>query len=208
MPVRSRFAEAFVCTVASADALCSVLELDEEVAPECRNLQEPPEACLMMTSRDTGDVDAWMRAKMGRPLEVARSLYRSVLVEITPDDHLWFFKVHHLAMDGATMRILFERQARFYENGGSATDDPMPTFARYAAVEQAERLRPEFQEIEAKWAEKIYSPLVPCRFFRGRVSEPATASTRVAVTLDHELTAMLRAVAALPDLESLTEEMT
>ncbi|MEZ5325656.1 MAG: amino acid adenylation domain-containing protein [Verrucomicrobiales bacterium] len=205
---RSRFAEAFLCTVASADALRSVLEFDEALASECSILPEPPEPCTIVTSSDTGDVYVWMQEEMRHSLDVARCWYRSVLVEIAADDYLWFFKVHHLAMDGATMRILFERQARFYENAELATDEPMPAFASYAAFEQAERLRPEFREVEAKWAEKIQASPVPCRFFRGRASEPATASTRVAVSLDGELSAMLRAVAALPELESFTGEMT
>ncbi|RJL21417.1 non-ribosomal peptide synthetase, partial [Bailinhaonella thermotolerans] len=59
--------------------------------------------------------EAWMRAEMDTPLDLTGDrLFRTALLRLGPDRHVWYLRCHHVAVDGYSGPMLTRRLAEVY----------------------------------------------------------------------------------------------
>ncbi|MHC3475569.1 amino acid adenylation domain-containing protein, partial [Streptomyces sp. 7R007] len=76
-----------------------------------------PVHVLDLTTAPDPDAAAarWMRADLGRALDLRQDrLFCQALLKVAPDRHVWYQRVHHIALDGYSASVVVARQARTY----------------------------------------------------------------------------------------------
>ncbi|HKH46873.1 MAG TPA: amino acid adenylation domain-containing protein [Thermoanaerobaculia bacterium] len=89
---------------------------------------------------------------------------RACLVRLAPAEHLLLLTVHHMAMDGWSLRILMEELAALYQAFAAGEPSPLPPpRLQYAdfAVWQRRRLQGEALEAEIAWWRRHLAPPLP-----------------------------------------------
>jgi amino acid adenylation domain-containing protein/non-ribosomal peptide synthase protein (TIGR01720 family) len=105
------------------------------------------------------DAVAWMRADMWQPVDLTRApLYRTVLVRVAPDRHLWYKRVHHIIMDALSAPLFIKRTAQVY-NGLLAGREPrpIPPVSPLMLAEDDARYRysAQFADDRAFWRDRL-----------------------------------------------------
>ncbi len=113
----SRFLSAVDAVVARSDALrTTVRDLDGVPHPSVQ--VNPPSPCRVVRL-DAHSLEHWLQEQIATPLDVARSAYESVLIDLGEDAWAWFVNVHHLVIDAASSAVFFRAVAGEY-HGESA----------------------------------------------------------------------------------------
>ena len=89
---------------------------------------------------------------------------RACLVRLAPAEYLLLLTVHHMAMDGWSLRILMEELAALYQAFAAGELSPLPEpRLQYAdfAVWQRRRLQGEALEAEIAWWRRYLAPPLP-----------------------------------------------
>ncbi|MBO1420191.1 condensation domain-containing protein, partial [Streptomyces sp. FH025] len=94
------------------------------------------------------EAEAWMRADLARPADLTTGpLFTQALIRLADDRHLWYRRIHHLAVDAYALTLLGERVAALYTaHAAGIESDPSPfaSLAEAAAEEAAYRLGEEY----------------------------------------------------------------
>ncbi|MFH8438452.1 amino acid adenylation domain-containing protein [Streptomyces sp. NPDC018007] len=108
------FAAALERTVAEAETLAvRVREVDgvpvQRIAPSA----EPVVRRLALTEDEAG---AWMREDLSRPVDLAAdgALMTQALIRVGEGRHLWYQRVHHIAVDAYALSLIGQRVAEVY----------------------------------------------------------------------------------------------
>lgn len=56
----------------------------------------------------------WAHEAAQRPFDLTECLVHSVLLRLSPTEHVWWLALHHLVVDGWSMAILYRRMAELY----------------------------------------------------------------------------------------------
>jgi amino acid adenylation domain-containing protein len=98
--------------------------------------------------------ETWMRADLLRPLDLgAAPLFTHVLFPIAADRSLFYFRYHHIVMDGFAQILYWRRVAELYtalEHGGAPSAGASPLTA-LLAEDAAYRASPQFERDRAHW---------------------------------------------------------
>ncbi len=80
---------------------------------------------------------SWMRAQLTEAVSLAHGpLFATTLVQISPDRHLWFLRVHHVALDGFGYALLAQSVAANYSARMQGLILPKPAWALSRVVEE------------------------------------------------------------------------
>lgn len=101
----------------------------------------------------------WMGEDLLRQADLARRpLFASALIRLGADRHLWYLRVHHIALDGFAYLLLIHRVAEVY-SARIAGRQPAPardwSLAPVIAEEAAYRQSPRFAEDRQYWSQAL-----------------------------------------------------
>ncbi|EYF00532.1 non-ribosomal peptide synthetase [Chondromyces apiculatus] len=128
-----------------------------------------------------------LREALAEPFDLARGpLIRSVLLALSPEDHLWGMALHHLVADGRTFGILVREVSRILAGGAPPATAPLD-YADFVEWERTRADSPERAANHAYWVDHLAGipdldlpldhPRPPVRTHRGGlVQVPFTAA--------------------------------
>ena len=93
-----RLVSSFDEVVRESDALRSVIVDRVGQEPTVRVLDAPP-ATTEVVDLPSGEVEAWVRARIATPIDATSCAYDSVLFRHGDDDWTWWLDLHHLVTD-------------------------------------------------------------------------------------------------------------
>ncbi|MYR46487.1 non-ribosomal peptide synthetase [Streptomyces sp. SID5910] len=148
------FADALRRVAAEAEALRVRVE-DTPDGPR-QHLADVVYLPLTVRESDAADAEAWMRADLAEPFDLARGpLFRHALFRVGPERWLWYQRIHHLVMDGYGYSLLVRRTAEVY-SALARGEEPAPrAFGRLADLvedDTAYRSSPAFEADRAHWS--------------------------------------------------------
>lgn len=113
--------------------------------------------------RAMADPDAaaqqWMRQSLATLCDLTRdSLYRTALLQLGEERHLWYLQVHHIALDGYGYSLLCQAVARRYS--ARVRGEPLPplpdwTLDKLVQAEQDYKARGQFVRDQAFWRQHL-----------------------------------------------------
>ncbi|MBZ5710638.1 non-ribosomal peptide synthetase/type I polyketide synthase [Nannocystis pusilla] len=143
-----------------------------------------------------------LASEVRRPFDLSRGpLIRGCLIQLADDEHFLLLDLHHIVIDGWSMRLLLDELAALYEaerRGTSAALAPLGLqFADYAAWERA-RLQDGLQASIAWWRKTLADAprLLPLPTDRPRPNTQSFRGGTIALALDATITAGLRRLGA------------
>ncbi|MFD9433469.1 amino acid adenylation domain-containing protein [Streptomyces sp. NPDC060002] len=196
------FDEALHLVVAETEALHVVYGVDEQGRPW--ETDAPPADWRLHTADLTAEPDphttalAWMDEDVARPVDLARGpVFGHALLRIGREEHLWFHRVHHIALDGFGLSLVARRVAEVYTAlvaGEPVQGSGFGTLASVRDEECAYRESPRFAEDRAHWTDR-FADRPPVVTQAGRAALPGRTFRRRVADLDAARTEALRAVA-------------
>lgn len=196
------FDEALHLVVAQTEALHVVYGVDDQGRPW--ETDAPAGDWRLHTADLTAEPDphaaalAWMDEDLARPVDLARGpVFGHALLRIAGDEHLWYHRVHHIALDGFGLSLVARRVAEVYTAlvaGEPVRESGFGTLASVREEERAYRESPRFAEDRAYWTDR-FADRPPVVTQAGRAALPGRTFHRRVVDLDAARTEVLRAVA-------------
>lgn len=141
---------------------------------------------------------AWMDQDMARPVDLTRGpVFGHALLRTAPREHLWYHRVHHIALDGFGLSLVARRVAQVYT--ALMAGEPVPesgfgTLESVRAEERAYRESARRAEDRAYWTGR-YADRPPVATAAGRSALPARTFHRHVSDLDTARAGTLRTVA-------------
>ncbi|MFB6893591.1 amino acid adenylation domain-containing protein [Kitasatospora sp. NPDC056327] len=176
------FEDALRRAVGEADALHAVVVTDGgDDAPRQRLLPGRPWTLHRLDLRADADpeaaAEAWMRADLARPVDLAEGpLFTQALLRLADDRHRWYQRVHHLAVDAYALTLLTGRVAELYTALAGGTRPSGRTFAtpaEVAAEEAAYREGPDRAADRDFWRARLAGTDAPATLPGGTPAGPA-----------------------------------
>ncbi|MER7582457.1 amino acid adenylation domain-containing protein [Kitasatospora sp. NPDC097691] len=103
--------------------------------------------------------EAWMRADLARPVDLAEGpLFTHALIRLADDRRLWYRRIHHLAVDAYALTLLGDRVAELYRadaDGAEPAPSPFARLAEAAAEEAAYRAGEDYPADRAYWTARM-----------------------------------------------------
>ncbi|MEV7891151.1 amino acid adenylation domain-containing protein [Streptomyces sp. NPDC002817] len=144
---------------------------------------------------------AWMDQDMARPVDLTRGpVFGHALLRVAPEEHLWYHRVHHIALDGFGLSLVARRVAQVYtalREGEPVPEHGFGTLASVREEERAYRESPRFARNRAYWADRfadrpqVATPArrtaLPARTFHRRVLDLDRAETETVRTVARDL---------------------
>ena len=101
----------------------------------------------------------WMRADLAAPINpVTDPLFAHAVLRLTPDRHLFYFRYHHIALDGFGQALYWQRLAEIYTAlSGGALPAPPATASLADLVEEDLAYRNSAQLVEDRnyWLDHV-----------------------------------------------------
>ncbi|GAA1302390.1 non-ribosomal peptide synthase/polyketide synthase [Saccharothrix xinjiangensis] len=192
------FRRAVTATVAECPALRARFVADadgvwQEEAPA------GPVPVPVVHAADEAAAVAHMRADLDRVVDLARGpVAAHALLRLTADRHLYYFRCHHIAVDGFGQALYWRRLAEVYTALVGKTSPPPAPFPSPAALVAEERAYRESARAERDrryWATALAGELAPTGL-SGRTAAPSSRPVRHRARLAAEEESRLAEVAA------------
>ncbi|MEU6234713.1 amino acid adenylation domain-containing protein [Kitasatospora sp. NPDC047058] len=191
--------------VGEAEALSAVVTAGEDGAP--RQQLRPGHAWplhrldLCAAEDPDAEAEAWMRADLARPVDLATGpLFTQALIRLADDRHCWYQRVHHLAVDAYALTLLGGRVAELYTahvSGEQPAGRSFATPAEAAAEEAAYREGPDYAADQAFWRDRLAGAAAPATL-PAAVTPTAAPTPAAPVTPTATPAELLRQAADLP----------
>ncbi|MCP2256429.1 non-ribosomal peptide synthase domain TIGR01720/amino acid adenylation domain-containing protein [Streptoalloteichus tenebrarius] len=157
-------------------------------------VHEAAEPVLSVVDTTEDELERVIRDEMGTPFDLEHGpVVRFLVARLGEREHVLVFGLHHVAVDGWSMRLLAEEFTALYNEGDAASLAPLPVrYADFAAWQRKtlteERLAPHLDY----WREKL-ADLTPLDLPTDRPRPPVrtTAGAGHRFTLGEEATAAL-----------------
>ncbi|WP_329065329.1 amino acid adenylation domain-containing protein [Streptomyces sp. NBC_01429] len=141
---------------------------------------------------------AWMARDMAHPVDLKKGpVFGHALLRTAPGTHLWYHRVHHIALDGFGLSLVARRVAQVY----TALMDGVPVEAAgfgplesVRAEERAYRASPRWAKDRDYWTTR-FADRPPVASPAGLTALPAATFLRSVTDLGAEETETMRAVA-------------
>ncbi|MFF1785992.1 amino acid adenylation domain-containing protein [Kitasatospora sp. NPDC058243] len=158
-----RFEDALRQAVDEAEALSAVVVTGPDGTPRQQprpGRRWPLHHLDLRAAHDpAAEAEAWMRADLARPADLAEGpLFTHALIRLADDRYQWYRRIHHLAVDAYALNLLGERLAELYTahaTGAEPAARPFATLAEVAAEEAAYRDGEEYPADRAYWADRL-----------------------------------------------------
>jgi amino acid adenylation domain-containing protein len=112
-------------------------------------------------------LDTWIAERAQRRFDFARALFDAALLELGPDEHVFYFCQHHIISDGTSVGLFLGDLAARY-CGASVAE--RPSFARYLRAEQEYRESPRAKRDQAYFEQRLPEAMPPLALY-GRTRE-------------------------------------
>ncbi len=194
------FESALRQTVAEAEALRVVLSEEDGRLWQTVRLDawEPHIADLRGERDPRAAAEAWMRADLAVPVDPMRDpLFRFALFQEADDRFLWFYRYHHVVVDGYTVAMVARRVADVYSAlvaGEPTGKSPFAPLRELVADDAAYRASEQFADDRRFWAERL-SGVQPPVSLSGKQPRMARGLVRRTEMLSAEHTERLRETA-------------
>ncbi|MFF2141522.1 amino acid adenylation domain-containing protein [Kitasatospora sp. NPDC058190] len=177
-------------TVAEAEALGAVVVTGSDGTPRQRlrpGHRWPLHHLDLRAAHDPdAEAEAWMRADLARPVDLATGpLFTHALIRLADERHLWYRRIHHLAVDAYALTLLGERVAAHYTalvTGVEPGPSPFAALAETVAEEAAYRDGEEYRADRAHWSAHLAGTDAAATLPNTHTDAPADASTATATT--------------------------
>ncbi|MEU7484337.1 amino acid adenylation domain-containing protein [Streptomyces sp. NPDC042319] len=187
---------------AEADSL-RIRVTDTPDGPRQRVLDavEPPLTLRDLRGRDRAEeeAEAWMRADLGRPFDLATGpLFRHALFRIGEERWLWYQRIHHLVMDGYGYSLLVRRTSEVYTalvRGEEPAPRTFGTLTDLLTQDAEYRASDAFAADRAHWS-AAFADRPEASRLAGRGALPSRTFLRHSARLAPEATERVRALAA------------
>ncbi|SJZ83675.1 non-ribosomal peptide synthase domain TIGR01720/amino acid adenylation domain-containing protein/thioester reductase domain-containing protein [Chitinophaga eiseniae] len=160
--------------------------------------------CMDFTGASPAAVEKWIRERLEIPfvLQKENALCEQYLLSISPEEHYYFSKYHHLINDGYGLAATYQYVARKYQSllQGTTLEWSPVSYVAAAGEALAYQQSPAYQEDAAYWREKIDKK--PAQLLERRYANTNT-HPRQCRTFVLEFTAAEKA--ALVDLQQTTQ---
>ncbi|CUW25653.1 non-ribosomal peptide synthetase [Streptomyces reticuli] len=189
--------EALTAVVARHEALRTTFE-EADGHPVQR---VDPAGPVPLPVRDTGDLDADLRAEYARPFDLEHGpLLRALLLRESGTAHVLLLTAHHIVTDGWSMGVVLDELCTAYDAlaHGSRPDLPAPAtqYPDFAVWQRRQLSGTRLDEQLAHWKEKLAGAVAPeLPLDRPRRGEEATAGAVHTFTVPAALTTRLRDLA-------------
>ncbi|CCK30251.1 amino acid adenylation domain protein [Streptomyces davaonensis JCM 4913] len=168
-PLRADLLEAALrSAVAETDALRMRFAADTTGPVQVPYPPEPfPFPVVDLTDRDDprAEAEAWMRAELARPVDLATGpTHAQALFRIGPDRHLWYQRYHHLVLDGYGVWLLTRRTAELYDAllaGADSAGTPLRPLADLLDEYTAYLGSDDCARDRAHWHRRLAEPPAP-----------------------------------------------
>ncbi|MET0492713.1 MAG: amino acid adenylation domain-containing protein [Actinoplanes sp.] len=140
--------------------------------------------------------EEWIRAEVGRPMELARSTSASALLKVAEDHFIWYHRYHHIAIDYYGTVLVTQRLAEVYTALAAGSPPPAAPAGRLDEVlaeEAAYRRSPDHAGDRLHWLGRLAGAPAPPEL-HGRGGPPGEAVSR-STFLPDSLLAGMREVA-------------
>ncbi|MEV5205260.1 amino acid adenylation domain-containing protein [Streptomyces sp. NPDC053720] len=196
------FGAALRRTVEETDALHCVFVADDQGRPQQVDTLVPEWHLHTADVSRTPDPHAaavrWIDADIARPVDLVRGpLFGHALFRLAADRHLWYHRVHHIALDGFGLSLVARRVADVYTALAANTEIGPSGFGKLSAVREEEaayRASEQFTRDRDHWTRR-YADRPEVATPAGRSALPAASFHRDAADLYAGTTAALRATA-------------
>jgi enterobactin synthetase component F len=142
--------------------------------------------------------EAWMRAELTRPVNIAEDrLWSCALFRIAPDRWFWYHRAHHIMLDGFGGGLVVRRVAELYSCLSAGQEPPPPQFGSLASLISADqdyRRSGRFERDRTFWVDYL-AKLPPAMSLAKRRVPSGGGLLRRSATIDAEKARTLRAIA-------------
>lgn len=148
---------------------------------------------LNVLAVDAEQARSWMESDLARPTDLTSGpIFSSALLQVAPNVNYWYFKTHHIVMDGVALSMLFKRVADLY---GQAPDlcspSPFGSVRQVLENEQAWRASPAFAQDRAFWQQHCQD-MAEVASLNSDVAQPSYQAIQHRRVLDESIMASLR----------------
>lgn len=209
---RAAFVRAWEALVAQSELLRSVVRGGDSVP----QLALTDAALLALEVIDLSDqpnpeaaLASWIDVRRAEPLSLEERLVDSVLLRIGPEQHVWYFNLHHIITDATSSLLYYQQQMYLYQqalNGEALQLPPTPRYSDYVAYERRIETSEAYEAAQAYWREDIAQPVEPIPFYGGE--NPRSRTKRVPVALSDDRNAALSRLLAAPEIRSFSADLT
>ncbi|MBO1334076.1 non-ribosomal peptide synthetase [Streptomyces sp. VRA16 Mangrove soil] len=183
--------------VREADALRTTFGEDAEGPWQRVDADRDPDVPLVDLTAEADPsqaADAWMRARIGTPLDpAAGEVQRHAVLRLAPRRHLWFWQLHHLVSDGVGSQLLARRAAQIHDALAAGRTPPATPFGSLAALVEEDlhyRASAAFRDDRRHWAD-TFADLEHVPGFTAQTTAPTGVALRRTWYADRELGALL-----------------
>ncbi|MEO0870289.1 MAG: condensation domain-containing protein, partial [Cyanobacteria bacterium J06642_11] len=145
-----------------------------------------------------------MQERSTQCLNLETGLFDSALLQLAPDQFVWYFNQHHLITDNWSVSLLYRRLQHYYGQaiqGTLAETDPLPSYV--SCTEKEQPLTWQQQSIDYWYQKKQSLPSATPLY--GQTTDTATNRTeRTYLHLDQARSDALRALAQTPEAQTLS----
>ncbi len=124
---------------------------------------------------------AWMRAHLDEPVRMhGDPLVSAALITVSPTRHLFYLRLHHVALDGFAYQLVAARVLETYAAAVERRDPPDGTIGslrRYWSEQDAYRAGPAYADDRAYWQSRLAG--IPQAVTLARTPGPARPAHRV-----------------------------
>ncbi|PCI63730.1 MAG: hypothetical protein COB38_13390 [Gammaproteobacteria bacterium] len=184
-----RFAHAFQQVVNKADALRTIIKLNNGVPQRVvlDKLDYQVEFLDFSNNLDPQKAfDEWATPRCKEIFDLEKRLFDSVLVKLGDNQVMWYWCQHHLICDGWSTALVYRYVSEFYEKSFNEDIEELPdfpSFEGYVDREQEYRESKAHQQSKAHWEKVLSEPLDTLNFY-GRTSRDHGVNKAIRMTRD------------------------
>lgn len=201
---RAWFRQVFQETVAAIDQFRLTFSL-EDGEPR-QSIRRDHEATLedVDLSSDPSGLDRWVQARCQRRFDLSKRGYDAALITLGENRHAFCLTLHHILSDGTSVSLFLNDLSARYDGRPVPV---RPSYALYAAHEQAYRASPKAERAMRYYAKKLDGASTPLRLY-GRAHEQRSVGVeRSVLDAGAERWRRLSAVVQDPRVEFLDASM-
>ena len=146
----------------------------------------------------TAAAEAWMRAELTQPVDLAEDrLWSCALFRVAPDRWFWYHRAHHIMLDGFGGGLIVRRVAELYSSLSAGREPTPPRFGSLESLISADRdyrSSERFARDRAFWVDYL-AKLPPAMSLAKRRVPSGGGLLRRSATVDAEQARTLRKIA-------------
>jgi amino acid adenylation domain-containing protein len=207
------FAKAWQAVVDRSDALRTTINVADGVPFGVVRDQRTAEVEIIdLRGDDEPEIAAerWMEERKVITLDLSEQLWDTALILLDDTRSIWYLCQHHLISDGQSFAVVYQRVAEYYQ---LALDDrlvdapELPAYADYLDYERELKSTAGWAKAADYWRARAAAPPDPISLYGQSSSGRSARTDRLVFDIGAERSAKVREIAAAPEFESLSEEL-